>query len=141
MTGIKMLKETNNRWMPAIIVSDVDRERLSGLATAAMERSPEIADELLSEMERATVVAAHSVPPDVVQMGSTVEFKSSDGRRRSVTLVFPAEADISQGKISVLTPVGAALIGLSEGQSIMWTTRDGREQELTILSVKAAVAA
>jgi regulator of nucleoside diphosphate kinase len=57
-----------------------------------------------------------------------------------VTLVFPAEADIAEGKISVLTPVGAALIGLTEGQSIMWTTRDGRDQELTILSVKAAVA-
>jgi regulator of nucleoside diphosphate kinase len=69
-------------------------------------------------------------------MGSTVQFKSDDGQQRRVILVFPGEADISQGKISVLTPVGAALIGLSEGQSIMWTTRDGRDQQLTVLAVE-----
>ena len=125
----------NDRWTPAIIVSAADRQRLRGLATAALERLPEIAEELLSEMERASVVAG-SVPPDVVQMGSTVEFDSDDGQHRRVTLVYPGEADISQGKISVLTPVGAALIGLSEGQSIMWMTRDGRERELTVLSVE-----
>jgi regulator of nucleoside diphosphate kinase len=135
-----MREDPNSRWVPALIVSDVDLERLSGLARAAMHRLPEIADELLSEMERATVVAAHSVPPGVVQMGSTIEFDTDDGKRRSVTLVFPAEADISEGKISVLTPVGAALIGLSEGQSIMWMTRDGRERELIVLSVKSAAA-
>lgn len=135
-----MHQETNAPWTPALIISDVDRERLSRLALAAMDRTPEIADELLSEMERATVVDQDSIPTNVVRMGSTVEFKSNDGRHRRVTLVFPAEADIAEGKISVLTPVGAALIGLTEGQSIMWTTRDGRDQELTILTVKAAVA-
>lgn len=136
-----MREDTNDRWTPAIIVSDIDQERLSGLATAALERAPEIAEELLSEMERALVVAAGSVPPHVVQMGSTVEFGSDDGQQRRVTLVFPGEADISQGKISVLTPVGAALIGLSEGQSIMWTTRDGRDQQLTVLSVEPLTVA
>lgn len=135
-----MHQEINDRWTPALIISDVDRERLSRLALAAMDRTPEIADELLSEMERATVVDEDSIPTNVVRMGSTVEFKSNDGRHRRLTLVFPAEADIAAGKISVLTPVGAALIGLTEGQSIMWTTRDGRDQELTILAVKAAVA-
>jgi regulator of nucleoside diphosphate kinase len=131
-----MREDPNDLWTPAIIVSDIDQKRLSGLATAALERVPEIAEELLSEMERASVVAAGSVPANVVQMGSTVEFGSDDGQHRRVTLVFPGEADISQGKISVLTPVGAALIGLSEGQSIMWMKRDGREQELTVLSVE-----
>jgi regulator of nucleoside diphosphate kinase len=135
-----MHEETNDRWMPALIVSVVDQERLSRLAMAAMDRLPEIADELLSEMERATIVDGDSIPSNVVRMGSTVEFVSNDGQHRRVTLVFPAEADIAQGKISVLTPVGTALIGLSEGQSIMWTTRDGRDQELSILSVKAAGA-
>jgi regulator of nucleoside diphosphate kinase len=130
-----MRKDKNSRWMPTIIVGDIDQERLSSLATAAMGRIPEIAEELLGEMQRASVVAAGSVPPNVVRMGSTVEFNSDDGQHRCVTLVFPGEADISQGKISVLTPVGTALIGLSEGQSIMWMTRDGRERELTVLSV------
>jgi regulator of nucleoside diphosphate kinase len=139
--GVTMHEDSNSRWMPALIVSDIDQERLSGLANAAMKRLPEIAEELMSEVERATVVSAQAIPPNVVQMGSMVEFKSNDGQHRRVELVFPAEADISLGKISVLTPIGTALIGLSEGQSIMWTTRDGREQELTVVSVSAPSAA
>ena len=54
-----------------------------------------------------------------------------------VTLVFPGEADIAQGKISILTPIGAALIGLSAGQSIDWTARDGRIHRLKVESVEA----
>lgn len=136
-----MREDTNSREMPAIIVSDVDRERLSVLASAAMDRIPEVANELMTEIERATVVASPAVPPDVIQMGSTVEFESDDDQHWRVTLVFPSEADISQGKISILTPIGAALIGLSAGQSIMWTTRDGRRQRMTVLTVEREVAA
>lgn len=128
---------TNDRWMPAITVSDIDQRRLSGLATAAMARIPDLAEELLAELDRATVVPARSLPPNVVRMGSTFEYKSDDGRQRRVTLVFPADADISQGKISVLTPVGTALIGLAAGQPIKSRTRDGREQELTVLYVES----
>lgn len=122
--------------MPKIIVSAADHERLTGLALAAMERVPEVAEELLSEMDRAKVVAGRPVPPTVVQMGSAVEFLSDDGQQRRVTLVFPGEADIAAGKVSILTPIGAALIGLSEGQSITWIARDGRRHKLTILSVR-----
>ncbi len=53
-----------------------------------------------------------------------------------MTLVFPGEADIAKGKISVLTPIGAALIGLSASQSIDWTSRDGRIHRLTVESVE-----
>jgi regulator of nucleoside diphosphate kinase len=55
-------------------------------------------------------------------------------------LVFPGQADIAAGKISILTPIGAALIGLSQGQSIDWKTRDGRSRQLTILSVEGMAA-
>jgi regulator of nucleoside diphosphate kinase len=68
-------------------------------------------------------------------MGSTVEFRSDTGQQRRVTLVYPGEADFAQGRISILTPIGAALIGLSPGQSIAWTSRDGRQHRLTVLSV------
>lgn len=122
--------------MPKIVVSAADHERLTGLAIAAMERVPEVAEELLSEMDRAKVVAGRPVPPTVVQMGSTVEFRSDDSQDKSVTLVFPGEADIAKGKVSILTPIGAALIGLSEGQSITWVARDGRRHKLTVLSVR-----
>jgi regulator of nucleoside diphosphate kinase len=50
-------------------------------------------------------------------------------------LVYPAEADIEAGRISILTPVGAGLIGLAEGASILWPDRDGHERRLRIIAV------
>jgi regulator of nucleoside diphosphate kinase len=98
-----------------------------------MERLPELADELLSELERARV--AGTTPSNTVQMGATVEYGSDDGHQRRVTLVYPQDADIAQNKISILTPIGTALLGLAVGQSIQWTTNDGRNRTLTILAV------
>jgi regulator of nucleoside diphosphate kinase len=65
-------------------------------------------------------------------MGFEVRFTSDLGEDRQVTLVFPGEADIAEGKISILTPIGVALIGLKTGQSIDWTARDGRLHRLTV---------
>jgi regulator of nucleoside diphosphate kinase len=124
-----------SRSVPNIIVSDADYDRLTSLATAALERLPEVATELLAEMDRAKVVRDDSVPANVVRMGSTVTFQSDDGRQRTETLVYPVDEDSNAHKISVLTPVGAALIGLAEGQSISWATRDGRHHELTVVKV------
>lgn len=121
---------------PEIIVSDIDYKRLTGLAAGALSRVPEVAEELQAEMERARVMPAGSVPSDVVQMGSTVEFRSDGAQQRRVTLVFPGEADIAENKISILTPIGAALIGLKTGQSITWTARDGRKHVLTVIGVE-----
>lgn len=121
---------------PEIIISDVDYKRLASLATAAQAGLPEVADVLQSELERARVVATNRVPADVVQMGSAVEFRVDTGQQRRVTLVFPEEENISEGRVSVLTPIGAALIGLSSNQSIPWTTRDGRQHELTVVRVE-----
>ena len=124
-----------NRSVPNIIVSETDYERLTDLATASLERLPEVAQELLEEMDRAKVVEANAVPPDVVRMGSTVTFKSDDGNKRTMTLVYPADESLDAHRISVMTPIGAALIGLGVGHSISWTARDGRRHELTVLKV------
>jgi regulator of nucleoside diphosphate kinase len=121
--------------LPDIVVGGTDHARLTNLANAALDTVPDTAEELLSELERARVVADEAVPQDVVRMGSMVEFES-DGDRKRVMLVFPPEADIAAGKVSVLTPVGAALIGLSKGQSIAWAARDGTSHALTIRSVE-----
>jgi regulator of nucleoside diphosphate kinase len=121
--------------MPAILVGANDQQRLTMLALDALQRVPDVATELLAEMERAEVVNA--VPSSVVQMGSRVTFVADDGQERSVVLVYPGQADIGVGRISILTPIGTALIGLSEGQSIAWTTRDGRRRRLTVLRVEA----
>ncbi|ABS16386.1 MULTISPECIES: nucleoside diphosphate kinase regulator [Brucella/Ochrobactrum group] len=124
-----------NRKKPNIVVSEIDYERLMGLATNVSERLEEIAEELMVELDRAKVVPAKRLPQNVIHMGSTVEFRSNDGQERRVTLVYPGEADIAQGKISILTPIGTALIGLAPGQSISWTARDGKQHELNVLSV------
>ncbi|MBX3498429.1 MAG: nucleoside diphosphate kinase regulator [Alphaproteobacteria bacterium] len=126
---------TRHNTKPRIVVSDSDYARLSDLATGALARFPEIAEQLLDEMNRAEVVSASALPADVVRMGSIVEFRSNGGQHRRVELVFPIDADISANKVSVLTPIGTALIGLSAGQSIRFTSNDGREQTLTVLAV------
>lgn len=128
-----------NRKKPNIVVSEVDYERLMGLANNVSERLEEIAEELMAELDRAKVVPAKRLPQDVIHMGSTVEFRSKDGQDRRVTLVYPGEADIAQGKISILTPIGTALIGLAPGQSISWTARDGKQHELNVISVSNEV--
>ena len=126
---------TRTRSVPQIVVSTADYERLNDLANASMERLPDVAQELLDELERAQIVDDKAVPKDVVRMGSTVTFKSDDGHVRTLKLVYPADESLDQHRISVMTPVGAALIGLGTGQSISWTARDGKHHRLTVTKV------
>ncbi|PLP60128.1 nucleoside diphosphate kinase regulator [Mesorhizobium loti] len=119
-----------------ILVTANDHGRLTGLARASLDRLPDIAEELLSEMDRATVAASGALPDSVVCMGSTVTTRNGDGAEQRMTLVYPAEADIAAQRISVLTPLGTALIGAEVGQCVHWTTRDGREMALDIVAVE-----
>jgi regulator of nucleoside diphosphate kinase len=127
-----MTSKNANRRKPAISVSDIDFPRLMRLAEAIADQSPELADELIEELERARVVKAARLPDTVIRMGSTVTYSSDDGQHKTVMLVFPAEADIARGRVSILTPVGTALLGLSPQQSIAWTARDHRQHRLTV---------
>jgi regulator of nucleoside diphosphate kinase len=125
------------------MVSETEEHLLTMLATAAQlaQRSQDVANTLLSEMERAEVVSDRALPDNVVRMNSRVEFEIDGGNRQSVELVFPNDANIDEKRISVLTPIGAALIGLSPGQTMTMRGRDGREQRrLTVLSVTAPAA-
>lgn len=129
------------RAKPRIVIGADEHSRLSRLANGALDRVPEVADELLGELERAKLVKDSAVPETVVRMGSIVTYEADDGQSRTVTLVFPAEADIAAGRISILTPIGTALLGLSPDQSIGWTARDGRAHRLTVVSVAQPVLA
>ena len=121
---------------PKIILSRTDAETLSALAERMEASSPQAAELLLNEIERAEVRPDAKVPGNVVRMGSTVEFlDEAHGATRTVQLVLPTEADIAAGRISALTPVGAGLIGLAEGQSILWPDREGVKRPLRILRV------
>ena len=121
--------------MPPLAIGVEDHGRLMTMADGLSGASAQVAEQLISELERARVVAQHKLPDNVVRMGSTVSFTTTDGFNRTYRLVYPGEADISEGRVSVLTPIGAALIGLSEGQSIPWTARDGRVLSLTVEKV------
>jgi regulator of nucleoside diphosphate kinase len=132
-----MVFKTRKSLKPAITIAVSDYERLARLAESHASRLPEVADELMAELERARVVPDERLSANVVRMGSKIRFTRDLGENRQVTLVFPGDADIAQGKVSILTPIGAALIGLSKGQSIDWTARDGRVHRLTVAAVEA----
>jgi regulator of nucleoside diphosphate kinase len=120
---------------PPITLTRSDHDALARLADLISDRTPELADQIFGEVERARVVADSQLRPNVIRIGSTLRYVTDAGENRTVALVLPGEADIAEGKVSVLTPIGAALIGLSEGQSIDWTGRDGRVHRLTVESV------
>jgi regulator of nucleoside diphosphate kinase len=120
---------------PRIMLSAGDYKRLSRLARAAMNSVPEHAENLAAELERAHVLASGRLG-EVVCMGTHVVFRDdTTGRVRHVTLVYPEQADISKGMVSVLTPIGTALVGLRTGSSIGWQTRSGENRRLTVLEI------
>jgi regulator of nucleoside diphosphate kinase len=122
---------------PTITLSTEDYERLSALAHAARKCMPDLAEELADEIARAHVLAKGRHPLHIVCMNSEVEFRDdTTGKVQKVKLVYPEEADISQRKVSVLTPVGTALIGLPTGRSITWETPTGEVRQLTVLAVR-----
>lgn len=125
---------------PDIVIRAADEDRLAALADSLVDKIPQVAETLYGELARARLASGDAVPADSVQMGSTLTY-DVDGQRRRVTLVYPAEADIDAGRVSVGTPIGAALLGLVEGQSIDWIARDGRRQRLTVVAVERPAAA
>lgn len=122
---------------PEIILAKSDYDRLSGFAELHEQDAGDVVNELFTELDRAQIVPDQQVPAKTIRMGSAFTFHTDDGRDRDGTLVFPADADIAAGRISILTPIGAALIGLTEGQSITWTARDGHRHVLTVTHVDA----
>ena len=124
-----------SRRRPKIVLARDTFDRMDALAEGAQRRSPELADRLMDELSRAKVVANDKLRSDVVAIGRHVTYRDeSTGQTKTV---FPEDADISLGQVSVITPIGVALIGLSEGASFRWETRDGTTRKLTVLGVGA----
>ena len=102
-----------------IIVSDVDIYRLRGLLGAG-------SDELRGELEHAIVMPVGEIPHGVVTMGARVQVRDlGSGRIEGYQLVYPREADPAAHRISVLAPLGTALLGNSEGDTVEWQTPGG----------------
>lgn len=121
---------------PKVVIDAESLDRLEALAEGAIQRNPDLADRLLGEIGRARIVPAAKLPPNVVAIGRAVTYRDeSTGQEKTVAPVFPEDADIARGRISILTPIGVALIGLAEGASLHWDTRDGERRVLTVLHV------
>lgn len=121
---------------PRIHLIDGEADTLADLAVGVADRMPQVSRLLLEEIDRATIHAPGSIPSDVVTMNTNVEFvDEASGTNRTVRLVYPGEADIAQGRVSILTLVGSGLIGMREGHTIMWPGLDGYRRKLTILKV------
>jgi regulator of nucleoside diphosphate kinase len=118
-----------------LIIDERVYPRLLALAERARAQVPDLADRLLEEIERADLRAPAEMPKGVVTLGSEVTYRQ-DERTQTVRIVAPEDADIERRQISVLTPVGAALLGLTVGQKISWEMPDKRVAVLEVAAVR-----
>lgn len=122
--------------LPPLHMIDSEYDLIADLALQVQTRQPQLTRRLMDELDRATIHHADDLPPGVVTLGAQVDFvDAGSGAERSIRLVLPADADVTAGRVSILTPVGAGLIGLSEGSAIRWPDREGHPRELRIVRV------
>lgn len=120
---------TENR----IFITDQDYHRLMTLVSQAEGPWAEALEE---ELGRANVISQKEIPNTIVTMNSKVKFvDESTGSESEVTLVYPRDAKLEEGRISILAPVGIALLGLSVGQSIDWKMPNGATKKLKVQAV------
>ncbi|KFN43362.1 nucleoside diphosphate kinase regulator [Arenimonas oryziterrae] len=123
--------------VPPITLSSFDVLRLEKLLQSpALRRTPS-ALALVEELDRARVLAPENMPGDVVTMNSTVLcIDEISGEQHELTLVFPPDADVLTRKVSVLAPVGSALLGLAIGQVIDWQAPGGRPLRVRVTGIR-----
>lgn len=119
--------------MGKIYISQYDRDRLEGLINYAestgAERDKKYLEALQNELDQANIVLPHKIPPDVVTMNSQVRVRDLDtGKEGVYSIVFPGLADPANHSISVLSPVGTALIGARQGNVVEWEVPSGRRR-------------
>lgn len=122
--------------LPNITVSTLDLARLSHLLDSLPADLQPGLDSLRLELERASVVAPEDIPPTVVTMNSTIRFAiEPTGKEFELTLAYPEDVQGQPGRISVLAPVGSALLGLAVGQQIQWSVPGGKTVQVRVLEV------
>ncbi len=125
--------------LPPITVSTLDLARLEALVDSPARRGDPAAEALAAELGRARVLDPAQMPGDVVTLGATITcMDEASGETHTLTLVHPDEADAARARISVLAPVGSALLGLAVGQRIAWPGPAGRELMLRVMALSPA---
>ncbi|WP_300630823.1 nucleoside diphosphate kinase regulator [Pseudomonas sp.] len=121
---------------PSIILTRLDVQRLEQLIDRLGDEFPGV-EALQTELDRADVVGHDEVPATVVTMNSSVHCREQgSGKDYHLTLVYPKDANADEGKISILAPMGSALLGLQVGQHIDWPAPGGKTLKLELLSVE-----
>ncbi len=116
-----------------LVLTQADFQKLTSLINSRNSETTELLEE---ELGRAVVVSDEELPKDVVSMNSKVCFQDLEtGKETIAILVYPHEANIEENKISILAPVGSALIGLRVGQIIQWPVPSGKEKSFKVISV------
>jgi regulator of nucleoside diphosphate kinase len=119
---------------PDIVVSTTDADRLEQLLDS-VDANIAAADTLRQELDRARIVQPEQLPHNVVSMNSTVRFSFAGGKQSCLTLVYPKDMDQTGDKISILAPIGCALLGLASGDSIRWPLPSGDMSTITVHDV------
>jgi regulator of nucleoside diphosphate kinase len=134
-----MNRETIAEKRPPIAIDANHLARLSALSSLTNGSMMEVCEYLREELDRAHILPAEKLRPDIVSLGSQVEFRDEQtGKVQEIILVYPFDADIARRRVSVLTPVGAALLGLSVNHTISFHTGTGERRDLTVLKVRRA---
>ena len=121
---------------PKIVISSLDAERIESLLESLPDAAFPGRDDLIAELARADIVDPQDIPPTVVTMNSTVRFQiESSPNEFMMTLVYPKDVDASGNTISILAPVGSALLGLSKGDAIEWPRPGGGVLRVRIVEI------
>jgi regulator of nucleoside diphosphate kinase len=112
----------------------MEHRQLNALAMAGLSHDSQASDRLYWELDRARVVPDRELPPGTVCMGSIVTYRTNEGTTHSVHLVYPEQA-VHRNRVSILSALGTALIGVTAGDTIPWTSSGGGAGTLTVLSV------
>ncbi|MDC9594483.1 nucleoside diphosphate kinase regulator [Xenorhabdus sp. IM139775] len=121
---------------PKIMINELDAERLDSLLEQSAFANTRIADALNEELDRAEIVAPADIPADVVTMNSEIRFIDLGSNEERVrTLVYPAALQDSTQHLSVMAPLGAALLGLRVNDEITWQLPNGEKTRLKVLEI------
>ena len=131
-----MMTSTSGQGRPPIHLLAAESDLVASLALRSEDRHPVVAAMLLEEIERAELHDPETMPTGHARLNSRITFLDESTRQlREVQLVLPGEANIAHGRISILTPIGAALYGLAKGHSIDWPDIQGKHRPLRIIRV------
>ncbi|MDC9623025.1 nucleoside diphosphate kinase regulator [Xenorhabdus sp. XENO-7] len=121
---------------PKIIINELDAERLDSLLEQPAFANTSIAEALNEELDRAEIVSPVEIPPDVVTMNSEIRFIDLGSNEERVrTLVYPASLQDSTKHLSVMAPLGAALLGLRVNDEITWELPNSEKTRIKVLEI------